>query len=449
MSTRPGTQVRVVAARVIMAIRFEGRSLKAVLPDAVAGLADARDRALCEAIVFAATRWLWRYEFWLAQLLERPLPKAARPIHAVLLAGLAQLDALALAEHAALAATAEAARELRQPRMVGLVNAVLRRFLRERTALDALAHADVVASSAHPRWLIEALQRDWPGQAETILAQNNLQAPMWLRVNLARHSRDACRTRLAAAGIQSEPDALAPAALRLEHSLSPTRLPGFSEGELSVQDVSAQLAVPLLQAREGERVLDIGAAPGGKTAHLLETVPGARVTALDIDAARLARIEATLARIGASASCIVGDATRPQTWWDGQPFDRILLDAPCSATGVIRRQPDIKLHRRAEDIPALVARQATLLDAAWPMLRPGGRLVYATCSVLRAENDGQIDAFLARTPTARTIAAPAGLGLSVGSGVQRFAQAGGGDGFFLALLEKDAASASAAGAGRL
>ncbi len=442
---------RALAAEVIEAVRFDGRSLKAVLPDALARLRDPRDRALCEAIVFEAMRWLPRYEFWLGRLLDRPLPAAARRIHALLLGGFAQLDAMGLSDYAAISATAEAARTLRQPRLVGLVNAILRRFGREREALRAALDSSPAAAAAHPRWLLDRIVANWPQDAARIVDGNNAQAPMWLRVNRRRATREAYAAMLAAEGIECEPVGGAPQALRLARPVAPTRLPGWSEGLVSVQDLSAQCAVPLLDAQPGDRVLDIGAAPGGKTAQILETFEAlGEVVALDIDGARLARVEGTLARLGLSARCIQGDAARPADWWDGVGFDRILLDAPCSATGVIRRQPDIKWHRREEDIAALAQRQAALLDAAWPMLRPGGRLVYATCSVLRDENDRQIDAFLARTPAARAILPPDDFGLRVGAGVQRFPQGNGGDGFFYAILAKQGAGDPAdPGAGRM
>lgn len=445
-----GAKTRALAAGVIAAVRFEGRSLKATLPDALARLPDARDRALCEAIALEAVRWLPRYEFWLARLLDKPLPAPARNVHGLLLAGLAQLDAMALADYAAISATAEASRTLRQPRFVGLVNAILRRFLRERESLAAAAQANVEAATAHPPWLVEKLHHDWPQHADTLLEQNTAHAPMWLRVNLRHGTRQDYLARLQQVGIEAEPDTLASAALRLPHPLAPTTLPGWDDGAVSVQDLSAQLAVPLLDAQPGERVLDIGAAPGGKTAQMLETFPElADVVALDVDATRLARVKTALKRLGLRATCIAGDAGTPGDWWDGDAFDRILLDAPCSATGVIRRQPDIKWHRRDTDIPALIAQQARLLDAAWPMLRPGGRLVYATCSVLRDENDRQIDAFLARTPSAAPLPLPEALGQSAGVGAQRFPQTKGGDGFFYAVLEKHGSGADTGGAGRL
>ena len=432
-----GAEVRAIAARVIQAVRFDGVSLKAALPKALESIADPRDRALCEAICFEAARWSLRYERLLDALLERPLPPSARAIHALLLAGLAQLDAMKLAEYAALSSTAEAARVLKHPRHVGLVNAVLRRYLRERETLET--SLDAAARVAHPAWLAKALRKDWGEDADAIFAANNASAPMWLRVNLSRIARDDYAQRLLAAGIDAQPSELVPSALRLDQGLAPTRLPGWDEGLVSVQDLAAQLAAHAVDARDGVRVLDACSAPGGKTAHLRERNPGlAQLLALDPDPARLQRVRDNLQRLGLEAQTRVADATQPQTWWDGVKFDRILLDAPCSGTGVIRRQPDIKLHRRAADIAGLVALQARLLDAAWPMLAAGGRLVYATCSVLKDENERQIDAFLARTPEAETVALPARFGRASGGGRQRLPGDDGGDGFFHAALRRRA-----------
>ena len=426
-----GAEVRAAAARVIQAVRFDGVSLKAALPKAVEGFADGRDRALCEAICFEAARWSLRYERLLGTLMERPLPPSARAIHALLLAGLAQLDAMRLSDYAAISSTAEAARLLKHPRHVGLVNAVLRRFTRERAQLDAAIGDDHTARHAHPAWLAKTLRRDWGAQADALLAANNRAAPMWLRVNLARIGRDAYRERLKAAGIDAWDSPLSPSALRIDHGVAPTRLPGWDEGLASVQDLSAQLTAHVVDAHAGMRVLDACAAPGGKTAHLRERTPGlAQLLALDVDAARLQRVRENLARLQLTADTRQADAAQPQTWWDGTPFERILLDAPCSGTGVIRRQPDIKLHRRAADVGGLAALQARLLDAAWPMLAAGGRLVYATCSVLKDENERQIDAFLARTPDAVAAALPQSFGHASGAGRQRLPGDDGGDGFF-------------------
>ncbi len=431
-----GAEVRAAAARAILAVRFEGLSLKTALPRALEDLGDARDRALCEAICFEAARWSQRYERLLEKLTQRPLPPSARVVHALLLAGLAQLDAMRLADYAAISSTAEAARLLKQPRHVGFVNAVLRRYARERDELDAaLGDSDNVRYS-HPRWLTLALRRDWAEQADAILDANNHAGPMWLRVNLARITRDDYLAQLRAVDIEAEASAIAPSALRLDAGTSPTRLPGWDAGQVSVQDVSAQLTALALDAQPGERVLDACCAPGGKTAHILERTPAVKLLGLDVDAHRLQRVRENLLRLGLGAELRAGDAGAPEAWWDRVKFHRILLDAPCSGTGVIRRQPDIKLHRRAADVVGLTALQARLLDAAWPMLAVGGRLVYATCSILKDENERQIDAFLARTPDAVAVALPDSFGHASGAGRQRLPGQDDGDGFFHAVLEK-------------
>jgi 16S rRNA (cytosine967-C5)-methyltransferase len=431
-----GATVRAVAAETIAAVRFEGVSLKARLPHALQRLADPRDRGLCEAICFEACRWTLRYEWLLPRLMPRPLPRSLRAIHALLLAGLAQLDAMALPDYAALSSTAEAARLLKHPRHVGLVNAVLRRFLREREPLQAAQQSDALAQHAHPAWFAAALQRDWGALATQILEQGNRIAPTWLRVNLRRGDVASYRVALQEAGLEPTTSALLPEALRLEQGVPVERLPGWSDARVSIQDLSAQLAAVALEASDGERVLDACAAPGGKTAHLLERCAPSELLALDQDPVRLERVRATLARLGLEARLRQADAAAPETWWDGVAFDRILLDAPCSGSGVIRRQPDIKLHRRGSDVAALCAQQARLLDALWPMLAAGGRLVYATCSVLKDENERQIDAFLARTPDARSAPLSATFGRVSGAGRQRLPGDDGGDGFFYAALER-------------
>jgi 16S rRNA (cytosine967-C5)-methyltransferase len=433
-----GAAVRAAAARAVRAVRFDGVSLKAALPAALAGIGDVRDRALCEAICFEATRWALRYEHLLDALLSRPLPGSLRDVHALLLVGLAQLDAMQLADYAAISSTAEAARLLRHPRHVGLVNAVLRSFLRERESLESTRLAEAVARHAHPAWLVQALQRDWGDAAQTILDGNNRAAPVWLRVNARHGSTGSYRARLVAAGIEAEASPLAAQALRIGHGVAATRLPGWDAGDVSVQDLSAQLTATALEVQAGDRVLDACAAPGGKSAHLLERDPApGHLLALDLDPRRLQRVRETLARLGLQAELRAADAADAE-WWDGTPFQRILLDAPCSGTGVIRRQPDIKLHRRGSDIATLVAQQARLLDATWPMLGRGGRLVYATCSVLKDENERQIDAFLARTPEARAVPLSEVFGQTSGAGRQRFPGQDGGDGFFHAAIEKPA-----------
>lgn len=429
----PGAELRAAAARALHRVR-RGQSLKAVLAEWLPQLADVRDRALAEAMLFAACRGGWRYQALLGQLLQRPLPSRHGEVEALLMLGLAQLDALRLPAYAAISASAEAARRLGAPALVGLVNGVLRRYQREAEQLATGLDSDA-ARCAHPPWLLQRLQADWPQDWPAIVAANNTQAPLWLRVNRRRCRLEAYQQALQSAGLSAEPAAGLPAALRLPSSLPPTQLPGWGQGWVSVQDGAAQWALEALQLADGQRVLDACAAPGGKTAAILEAA-AVDLLALDRDPQRLQRIAPSLARLGLAAELRCADAARPAEWWDGRPFDCILLDAPCSATGVIRRQPDIKWHRRASDLPALVAMQSALLAALWPLLAPGGRLVYATCSLLREENQAVIAAALAAHPQLRVAELAAGCGRPAGAGRQRLPGEQEMDGFFLCALER-------------
>jgi 16S rRNA (cytosine967-C5)-methyltransferase len=397
-------------------------------------LHDARDRALLSSLLHEGARWWLRFDAALGSLLERPLRERESDIHALLVLGLVQLEIMGLSDYAAVAATVEATRALRKPAFAGLVNAVLRRWLRERETRRAELDREAVTRTAHPRWLIEKFDADWPDQAESILTANNAPAPLWLCVNRRRVMRADFAAQLAEQGVVCRVPDEAPDALILEASRDVTSLPGYSQGLFSVQDGAAQQAVRLLDLHDGQRVLDACAAPGGKSAHILETAD-VELTALDSDARRLPRLRENLQRLGLSADVRAGDAADPHGWWDGRSFDRILVDAPCSATGIIRRQPDVKLHRRAADIPALAAIQSRLLQALWPMLLSGGRLVYATCSLLADENARQIGAFLACHADACAIA-PALPWHAAGAGAQNLPGESGMDGFFYAVLEK-------------
>jgi 16S rRNA (cytosine967-C5)-methyltransferase len=337
-------------------------------------------------------------------------------------------------EHAAVSATVDAAALLGHRNAAPLVNAVLRRYQRERNALDAALAGDDEARLSHPRWLLDHLARDWPDDWRRICAANNSPAPMWLRVNERRTTRADYLARLEAAGFAARADEEVATAVVLDAPQSVDALPGFAAGDASVQDIAAQRAAGFLDLAPGQRVLDACAAPGGKTGHIMESCPGLdEVWALDRDRRRLALVRANLERLQLSARLVVGDATRPEAWWDGRPFDRILLDAPCSAVGVIRRHPDIKVLRRPEDVARAVVLQSELLRRLWPLLAPGGRLVYATCSVLRSENDAQIAAFVA------TADAPEGPETAQLSGYQSLPGDADGDGFYYACLLKPAA----------
>lgn len=436
MDAMDGTPSRIAAARVLDAVLHRGRSLRAELAAALPAIADVRDRALVEAICHAALRNHPRYHAALAAWMPKALPRGDHPLRALLYAGFAQLDPLALPAHAAVSATVEAARAMGRAHQAGLVNALLRRALRE-----GLPPADPAA--AWPDWLLRRLDADWPGERDAILAASAEAAPMWLRVNARATSRDAYQQRLHDAGIASETDPHLADALRLDTPLPVAALPGFGDGLVSIQDGAAQavadaLAPPPDAPLAGRRVLDACAAPGGKAAHLLEREPSLHLTALDLDEARLRRVRETFQRlhIGRDARLIAADAADPASWWDGVGFDAILLDAPCSATGIVRRQPDVLLHRRESDLPALVALQARLLDALWTTLAPGGVLLYATCSILAEENAHQVEAFLARTADARAEPLPEHQGRPAGPGRQRLPGEGGMDGFFQARLRK-------------
>ena len=424
----PGVALRVLAARVLDAVLHEGRSLKAELAQALPTIADPRDRALLEAMLFAAVRERARFDAALATWMAKPPGRRDAILRALLHVGLAQL-VLQLPAHAALAATVDATRALGRAHQAGLVNALLRRAQRDGVP-------DVAAEAAWPAWLRERIEADWPAKASAIFSESARPAPTWLRVNGRHGTRDAYAERLQAAGFVAGASPLLPEGMRLDGSVPVAQLPGFAEGAVSVQDGSAQLVADALAPAAGASVLDACAAPGGKAAHLLERDPSLRLLAVEVDAARLRRVGETLARLGLTATLRVADATMPDAWWDGAPFDAVLHDAPCSATGVVRRQPDVLLHRRAADVEALVALQARLLDALWPTIARGGALLYATCSVLRAENDAQVAAFLARTADATLAPLDAHFGQDTGHGRQRFPGEDGMDGFFYARIVK-------------
>ena len=387
-----GAVARGIAAEIVNAVVVAGQSLD----DAIAAHEDrvaAEDRALLRMLCYGCLRHHWRLQFWISKLMARPMRKKDSVVNALLAIGLYQLSSMRVPDHAAVSQTVEATRLLRRPKLAGLVNACLRRFQR-----DKLAEIPCETEEArwnHPQWLIDASKRDWPDDWQTILEANDRRAPMWLRVNSSMHTAEDYRARLAALGMAAETLPGVPDALRLDEPCPVEALPGFADGAASVQDAAAQIAARwLLDGRRGA-ILDACAAPGGKTGHLLE-VGGQDIslTAVENDPLRAPRIQQNLERLGRDATLCVADASNPGEWWNGVPFDGILLDAPCSASGVIRRHPDIKLLRRASDIEALSRLQGELLETLWPLLVPGGRLLYATCSTLAAENDVVVARFL-------------------------------------------------------
>jgi len=431
----PKQNPRATAARILSQVTRDGRSLSRTIEDIPPALGD--DRALIQEMCYGVLREYHRLSAIVSCLLKKPLKEKDADVQALLLLGLYQLMCMRVPDHAAVSETVAATAILKKTWARGMVNGVLRNFQRQQKSLVAQADTTEKSLWSHPQWLIDALRAAWPADWQTVLTANNQRPPMCLRINTAKVDVNDYFLLLEKNGIAACRSKLTAGAIRLEHPQDVTTLPGFADGWLSVQDEAAQQAAVLMALEPGQRVLDVCAAPGGKTAHMLELAE-VEMVAVDVDAARLQRVEDNLQRLGKTARCIVGDASMPKEWWDGQPFDRILLDAPCSATGVIRRHPDIKLLRRESDIKKLTALQAQILDTIWPLLKSGGMLVYATCSILPEENARQIAAFADRQQDAqiRIINVPWGVPVTVGQ--QVLTGNNGMDGFYYACLEKTA-----------
>jgi len=424
------TNLRSLAARLIEQVVDKGQSLSAILPAAQKPLSD-KDSALLQEICFGVVRTLPQLDALIGKLMDRPMTGKQRTIHYLLMVGLYQMLYTRIPAHAILAETVDGAVVLKKQSLKGLVNGVLRQFQRrQEELLQALEGQSV--NLWHPSWLIKRLQTSWPQNWQQIIEANNQRPPMWLRVNRQYNSRDHWLSLLSEQGLGGTSDPLSEDAVRLEKPAGVNQLPGFADGWVTVQDLSAQRCAQYLAPQDGEDILDLCAAPGGKTTHLLEIAPHARVMAVDVDATRLSRVSENLQRLKMQADVKQGDGREPAQWCGDRQFDRILLDAPCSATGVIRRHPDIKWLRRDSDIQELAALQAEIIDAIWPHLKPGGTLIYATCSILPQENHLQVAAFLTRHPDAEAIALPGGEL----QGLQIFPEEQGGDGFFYAKLIK-------------
>ena len=434
---KAGAGLRAEAAKTVDAVVTGGRSLDAALAETDARVAPD-DRPLVRMLVYGTLRFHFSLRRYLGMLLDRPLKARDSVIESLLAVGIFQLTDTRIPDHAAVSMTVEAVRQLRRPKFAGLVNAILRNFRRKQ--LEPPGEDERESRFDHPAWFIDRLEADWPDHWQAILAANNERAPMWLRVNRRRRTTSDYLSHLPGDGhtlLSACPDAI-----RLGAPLPVAALPGFEDGDVSVQDAAAQIAAPWVLMHGGQRILDACAAPGGKTGHLLELAAGGgSVTAVDVDEARVVSIGDNLRRLGLDATVVAGDASNPKAWWDGEQFDRILVDAPCSASGVIRRHPDIKLLRRNDDVAALAGRQRAILDALWPLLRPGGRLLYVTCSVLAAENDGVAGPFIADRRDAtedrvlpnyniRDLMIEKPTGFQVLPGVEGL------DGFYFACIEK-------------
>jgi 16S rRNA (cytosine967-C5)-methyltransferase len=383
-------------------------------------------------------------------LLDKPLQRKNRDLHFLLLTALFQLSKTDIARHGVVSETVNLVNVIKKKWAKGLVNGVLRNYLRQADELGKRITHSATAETSHPKWLLEILQTAWPQDWHRITEENNKQAPMSLRVNCLRNSRDKYLDMLKAANINCSSSEVAASGIILETPCSVEKLPGFNDGLVSVQDIAPQLAAGLLDLKVGQHVLDACAAPGGKTAHILESSAGKlelhilessagklELTALELDPLRLQRISQNIKRLGHDVEVIEGDACNPESWWSGQKYDRILLDAPCSGSGVIRRHPDIKLLRRASDIERLAAQQRELLQALWPLLNTGGKLLYATCSILPQENEDVIHDFLEQEETATELNIDVHYGQSRQHGIQILPGEHNMDGFFYACLQKN------------
>ncbi|MCX7104602.1 MAG: 16S rRNA (cytosine(967)-C(5))-methyltransferase RsmB [Methylococcales bacterium] len=425
---------RLIAAKVLTSVIRDGQSLTAALNNTLGVVESDKDRAFIQALCYGVCRNFHRLDYILSQMLDKPLKDL--DVKALAFIGLYQLKFMRVKSHAAVSETVLATRK--KPWAKALINALLRTYLRGQEGFEQKADNVKSALVSHPEWLIQQIEQDWPIQAQQIFQQNNEQPPMALRVNLANISQDQYLQKLRDQGIEAEAVSFCRSAILLNKPAVVDILPGFNEGWVSVQDTAAQLAAELLDVQIGHRVLDVCAAPGGKAAHILEHQPKVReLVAVDIDKLRLQRVNDNFQRLKLSAKLIVGDATKPEDWWDGQLFDRILLDVPCSALGVIRRHPDIKLLRRAEDISTLQVLQQRIMTAVWPLLAPGGIMLYATCSILKQENEQQIEAFLATNANAIEVPINADWGLVRRYGRQILTGESAMDGFYYALIRKE------------
>ena len=425
--------VRAAAAGVIGDV-LGGHSLNQALPSRLNRVSE-RDRGLLQQLCYGTLRQGPRLQAVLELLLEKPLRDKDRDLQGLLLCGLYQLDSTRVPDHAAVAATVGATRVLKKHWAKGMTNAVLRRYLREREQLTTTL--DQAAAASHPPWLFQRIMEQWPAAAAAIVEANNQQPPMTLRVNDRRLSRQEYLAALQSQGIAATAGNLSPHAIKLAYPTDVWELPGFMEGEVSVQDEAAQMAAALLGADAGERVLDACAAPGGKACHILELQPGlAELVAMDIDAVRLQKVSENLQRLGLEATLLTGDAAHPPAHLEPASFDRILVDAPCSASGVLRRHPDVKLLRRESDIAQLAEQQLSFLQGLWPLLKAGGTLLYATCSILDEENSQVVRGFLTEQEDAKLSCANMSWGEAAAGGRQLLPSTGGPDGLFYALLRK-------------
>ncbi|GAA0818287.1 16S rRNA (cytosine(967)-C(5))-methyltransferase RsmB [Colwellia asteriadis] len=429
--------IRALAAKCCYAVIDQGRSLNDELPkqqDKLIG----KDKGLLQEICYGVLRYLPELENDVRGLMQKPLTGKQRVFHFLLLVGVYQIKYMRIPDHAAVSETVAATKVLKNNHMKALVNAVLRNFVRARdeSAEQVETQQPDPIKFNHPGWFIKKLQAGYPEQWQNILTANQQRPPMWLRVNAQHHTSESYQALLAQADIDIAAIDPLSQAITLTKAIDVNKLPGFEQGWVSIQDAAAQQAARLLDCQPGDNVLDCCAAPGGKTCHILEQTPDIKaMTAIDIEASRLTRVEDNLARLNLSAQVIAADAAKTD-WWSGELFDRILLDAPCSGTGVIRRHPDIKWLRKASDIDNLVLLQQQILANIWSLLKPGGTLLYATCSVLPQENAEQIKQFVAQTADAKLVSISEPQASAENIGWQILPDEKNMDGFYYAKLVK-------------
>ena len=433
MSTMNG---RAIAATILTELVRGQGSLTTHLP----GHRNSEAYSLLQETCYGCCRWYHLLSRIVDLLVSKPLKDKDTDLKSLLIVGLYQLRELSIPDHAVINESVSAATQLGKPWAKSLINAVLRNYLRNKEKIEQeLQLGGRSVSLSHPAWLLERIDAQWPHQADQILGNNNRRPPMTLRVNRSRRTAEQMLSLLADNGIDAWAGPLTDSAVYLRNPVNVETLPGFRQGWLSVQDEASQLVPGLLGPAPGMRVLDACAAPGGKTCHIIESEHSlAELVALDLDCNRLQRVAENLDRLHLEATLRCADASTPSQWWDGEPFDRILLDAPCSATGVIRRHPDIKLLRSPGNLASLNITQRRLLHSLWPCLKPDGILLYTTCSILREENEAVVEEFLRSADNAKYEGIAADWGVECRYGRQLLTGAEGGpDGFFYALLRKE------------
>ncbi|MFT5421647.1 MAG: 16S rRNA (cytosine967-C5)-methyltransferase [Candidatus Endobugula sp.] len=427
---------RTAAVKILLRLTKQQGSLASELT--IAKDLDDQEKRFAQELCYGTCRWYFLLEKILNSFISKPLKEKDNDIKLLLLLGIYQLKFTRVAPHAAINETVNAALFFRKQWAKKLINGVLRSFQRGQAGNSDVCEENITVEHykiSHPRWLQKAISRAWPEQAEDIFYANNQHPPFTLRVNEQHSTREEYRSALGELTVENSP--YSPVGLTLEKATAVTQLPGFAEGHISVQDEAAQLSASLLQLEAGVRVLDACCAPGGKTCHIGEMQPNIQqLVAVDLEERRLVRVRENLARLSIKAEVVCGDASDPQSWWDGQPFERILLDAPCSATGVIRRHPDIKLLRSQQAVNELAELQLRLLNALWPLLADGGMLLYATCSLLPQENTQVVEQFLYTHNDAQHDVITANWGLIQPYGRQLLPQQNGHDGFYYARLKK-------------